>query len=216
MKIGIAIPCYKYHIPILKRCLDSIEEQTMLPNKVVVSCSSSVQSDLPEYKYSFPLIILVHEERKNAAQNRNIAAKQLDTDIISFFDCDDIMHPQRIEFIREMFIKEQCNIVLHNFLVFKEADEPFKYNPVPIFSINTLGRAPTGCAVIKDNYKIPIHHSQCSVKKDVMTRVQFREGKEFERKEDALFCGDVLRIKDYKSVYLDNKLSKYFAEGVWH
>ena len=31
MKIGVAIPCYKYHIQKLKRCLDSIESQEVKP-----------------------------------------------------------------------------------------------------------------------------------------------------------------------------------------
>jgi hypothetical protein len=41
MKIGVAIPCYYGHIDQLFFLLDSIEKQTILPDKVSVSCSSS-------------------------------------------------------------------------------------------------------------------------------------------------------------------------------
>ena len=37
MKIGVAIPCYYGHIQRLYDLLDSIEKQTIIPDKVVVS-----------------------------------------------------------------------------------------------------------------------------------------------------------------------------------
>jgi glycosyltransferase involved in cell wall biosynthesis len=116
MKIGVAIPCYKYHIPKLIRCLESIEAQTLKADQVVVSCSSSDKSDFPsdiEKRFSFPLVILTTPDRKNAAENRNIAISHLTTDLVSFFDADDIMHPQRLEFIKHAFyLKRDCKIVI--------------------------------------------------------------------------------------------------------
>ena len=41
MKLGVAIPCYCGHINNLFTLLDSIDSQTILPNKVVVSSSST-------------------------------------------------------------------------------------------------------------------------------------------------------------------------------
>jgi glycosyltransferase involved in cell wall biosynthesis len=216
MRIGIAIPCYKYHIPVLKNCLDSIEAQTIHPSSVVVSCSSSAQSDIPEYSYSFPLKILVHEGRKNAAQNRNIAAASLDTDLLSFFDADDTMHPQRLEYIRDSFRKEPCNIVLHSFLEKEETTKPFVWNTAPIVHKNVLRRAPSGCVILEGNQSARIHHSQSTVDKSVLSKVQFKEDTIYERREDAIFCGDVLSLPDIQSVYLGNQLSKYYMEGVWH
>ena len=99
MRIGVAIPCYIGHIEQLQVLLDSIAAQTRLPDKVVVSCSSTTEMP-PEFsKYEFDLQIICDPMRKNTAQNRNIAAQLLDTDVITFFDADDVMHPQRIEFV---------------------------------------------------------------------------------------------------------------------
>ena len=63
MKIGVSIPCYYGHISHLTNLLDSIENQTRQPDKVVVSCSST--KELFETKqYSFPLEIIITEEHK--------------------------------------------------------------------------------------------------------------------------------------------------------
>jgi len=216
MRIGIAIPCYKYHIPVLKRCLDSIEAQTRKPDEVVVSCSSCAESDIPEYKYSFSLKIISTSERKNAAENRNIASSHLDTDIVSFFDCDDEMHPQRLEAIYGAFLEHSCDIVLHGYFINEENKMPFQIYPNLVIHINKLSRARSGCAFVEGLLSTRIHHSQVSVTKRIFSRFQFRENKESERKEDALFCGDVLSIPGIQSVYIQNPLSKYYHEGAWY
>jgi glycosyltransferase involved in cell wall biosynthesis len=219
MRIGIAIPCYKYHIPALGRCLKAIAEQTRLPDEVVVSCSSSLADDIPGYSLPFPFRVIVTQERKNAAENRNIAAGFLDTDIISFFDADDIMHPQRLEAIEKAFTSVTgCDIVLHSFLYGQPVDEPwvtyvdFQIRP------NTLARAPTGCAIFTPNYRALIHHAQVSVRAGILTKVTFRENAIFENRtnEDALFCGDVLAIPSIQSAYIAVPLSKYYMEGQTH
>ena len=69
MKIGVAIPCYIGHIDQLFNLLDSIQNQTILPDKVVVSCSSSKDSDFNiHYEkikiYTFTLQIITSEEKK--------------------------------------------------------------------------------------------------------------------------------------------------------
>jgi glycosyltransferase involved in cell wall biosynthesis len=217
MRIGIAIPCYKYHIPALKLCLDSIEAQTRKPDEVVVGCSSVEAEDIPVYSYSFPLRILTRPGRHNAAENRNYAVSALTTDIVSFFDADDVMHPQRIEAIQTSFVAyPHCSIVLHNYLMDTETKNPFEHYTTFDMRPNMLFRGPTGCAVYKSNSPQRIHHSQVSVTRDVLSCVKFNEAKDHERKEDAIFCGDVLARPDCKNVYIANPLSKYYMEGQTH
>lgn len=215
--IGIAIPCYKRHIPHLRRLFESIQNQSILPTKVVVSCSSCSPADFAEEDfsrtYSFPIQILLHDGRKNAAENRNIAARALDTDILSFFDADDVMHPQRIHAILEAFQNSVTNIVLHNYSVGHQEIKPYDSF---IVRLNVLRRAPTGCAVVYDNIHAGIHHSQVSVRKTVFEKTQFREEVEMERKEDAVFCGDVLAYSESANAYIADSLSLYFEEGKWY
>ena len=92
MKIGVAIPCYYGHIQRLYDLLESIEKQTILPDKVVVSSSSTSELKCDKI-YSFPLEVIVTECKQNASKNRNVAAsKLLDMDYITFIDADDVMH----------------------------------------------------------------------------------------------------------------------------
>lgn len=204
--IGVAIPCYKPHISKLKRCLDSIEKQTVHPDSVVVVCSSSQPTDIPtEWSFSFPLKIVTRSDRRNAAQNRNEAMRQLSTDFVSFFDADDVMYPNRIETIK------QCNfdIILHSF---SETDEPIQRHPTYIH--NQLARAPSGCAILKTNSNVKIHHAHVTCRRAIFNNIQFREEKNYERREDAVFCGDVLMTEGITSCYIPEPLSWYVPEGM--
>ena len=82
MRIGVAIPCYIYHLQKLKILLDSIQAQTLKPAHVVVSCSSTLPDnkdviDICEKYKDFKLDIITTKERKNASENRNIASRHL-------------------------------------------------------------------------------------------------------------------------------------------
>ena len=206
--IGVAIPCYKYHIPLLKRCLDSIETQTQKPDQVVVSCSSCEPSDIPSFAYSFPLKILTHSQRQNAGQNRNRASAELTTDIVSFFDVDDVMHPQRMEVLLD---GQDYSILLHGYALPHE-EFPITYTSVDGYA-NQLRKGPTGCALLGDDVSARIHHAHATVRRELLEHVQFRPDVAFERREDALFCGDVLALPGITSLYIANPLSLYYEEG---
>jgi len=216
MKLGIAIPCYKYYIPKLLNLLENINQQTRLPDQVVVSCSSVEDHEFPVLpSYSYPVKVLLHKERKNAAENRNLASKALDTDIISFFDADDIMHPQRLEAVSQAFLGN-AKIFLHSYFGEGEHHVSFKHIDNFEIHINDLMRAPSGCAQVISHPSWRIHHSQVSVQKDVLSQVQFPEGNEYERREDAVFCGWVLARPEIQSSYCEIALSKYYPEGIWY
>jgi glycosyltransferase involved in cell wall biosynthesis len=217
--VGVAIPCYKFHIPSLKRCLDSIEAQTVKPQEVVVACSSCKTNDIPfsTYNYSFTLRVLPRPERRNAAENRNYAASFLTTDIVSFFDADDEMHPQRLEAVALAFQQHPgLDIALHSFLEGEENKNPFETYTSFDFKPQTLKKSPSGCAIYTPNWNARIHHSQVSVSRFVLGRIQFKEDPGNERREDAIFCGDVLAMENCQNVYIATPLSKYYIEGVTH
>ena len=214
MKIGVAIPSYYGHISRLFDLLDSIENQTILPDKVVVSCSSTNSFENTK-KYNFSLDIIITSDKHNASQNRNIAALNLlNMNYITFIDADDIMHPQRIEMLLYAFKTYNSDIILHNYI-----------NEIPIFApnifqnilninirTNTLIQSASGCITHIDGYNDTIdkiHHSQVTIKTEIFTQVKFPEEDIYNRKEDCVFCYRVFSLPNIKHAYIQNELSYY-------
>jgi len=204
MRIGIAIPCYDKHIPHLLLLLEDLKKQTRPPDAVAISCSST-ETFPPLVNYGFPIQVIITKERRNTAENRNIAWRALDTDAISFFDADDRMHPQRLECVERALLNAE--IVLHSFSQ-KNETQFMIYSKCNII-YNELEQAPSGCAQFKKLWDRQIHHSQVTVVKNVLHQVQFNEQSEYERCEDAIFCGLALALPSYRNAYIANSLSYY-------
>jgi hypothetical protein len=214
MKIGVAIPCYYGHIQRLYDLLESIEKQTVLPNKVVVSSSSTSELKCDKI-YSFPLEVIITENKQNASKNRNVAAsKLLDMDYITFIDADDVMHSQRIEFILKGFQIYDCDIILHNYFYSTTGNiEDFLEKKQELNIRNhTLIQGFTSCITHINDYSDrvdKIHHSQVTVKREIFKSVWFPEEEEFNRKEDCIFCYRVFSLPNIKHAYIKNELSYY-------
>jgi glycosyltransferase involved in cell wall biosynthesis len=214
--IGVAICCYKGHIHHLGKLLDSIQGQSRLPEHVVVSCSSSSVEDIPYQAsdYRFPLTILTHSEYKNASQNRNCAAAALTTDIVSFFDADDTMHPQRLQFMDECFANRDIKIFLHNGVI--HHSEPFEHYTSYYCLFNVLYRCPWGSTRIHSKLDdVMIFNGHATVRKEVLQDIRFREEAEFHGKEDTVFCGEVITRYPYQTAYCHNKLMNYSRGGTY-
>jgi hypothetical protein len=120
MKIGVCIPCHFLYVKFLDRLFLSIDKKTYKPHIVYVSISGLPPIiDIPKYQVSFNLNIINTTENKNSGENRNISAFNVknNVDIISFFDADDFMHPQRLESINNAFKNNGCDVFLHNYLL---------------------------------------------------------------------------------------------------
>ena len=219
MKIGVAIPCYIGHINKLFDLLNSIEKQTILPDKVVVSCSSTKELHI-QTNYSFPVSIIITPDKKNAAENRNIAASNLlDMDYITFFDADDLMHPERIEILHKVINDYQTEFIAHNFYL----DNEIEFPNLPHIDIahlelrqNQLIPAPSGCITHIDYYDdfiYRIHHSQVTIKTNLFHKTKFPEEAEFYAREDSVFCNRCLQDANVKNTYIINKLSYYRQSG---
>jgi hypothetical protein len=143
-----------------------------------------------------------------------VAIRQLKTDLISFFDVDDVMHPQRLEAVCLAFQSyPETQIVLHSYTEPHESQTFESYSTIEL-KPNTLKRAPSGCAIYEPNWRAKIHHSQATVASSIPIR--FHEEASYERREDALYCGEVLSLPSCQNVYLPQSFSLYFMEGATH
>jgi glycosyltransferase involved in cell wall biosynthesis len=209
MKLGVAIPCFHRHIDHCKRLLESLEHQTRIPDSVVVSCSST--EAFPTHAYAFPLRIVTHTERKNAAQNRNIAKSHLHTDIVCFFDADDQMHPQRLEAIAHA-MEHGADLVLHNYYFNEECAEK-EFTPITQFhpERNTLRQAKSGCIALPSHGRIA--HGHVSVKQRILDHVWYPEEKDYETREDCVFCYRAFDLPNLQTAYFHEPLSKYIPSN---
>lgn len=223
--IGLAICAYKGHIPHLKRLFASIEAQTRKPDMVVVSCSSTEPHEIqysPE-SYSFPLSIYTHSEKRNCAQNRNDAASMLTTDIISFMDADDIMHPQRMEIILDSFVKYDICIFMHNYKTCNSTSEDqqtVSFSPLSTyhFVLNKLYRCPWGSTQV--HHEVPgkpsnIQNGHVSVLRSILKEISFRETAEYLARDDTIFATDVITAYPNKTSYCSEELSAYYPSGTY-
>ena len=113
MTFGIAIPCWYKDVHYIDGIIENISYQTIKPDKISISVSEVNSFELKN-NFGLDVVITTTTEPKLHSENRNIASEFLQTDIISFIDCDDFMHPQRTEFLLHAFA-QSANAVLHNF-----------------------------------------------------------------------------------------------------
>lgn len=212
--IGVAICAYKGHLPHLRALFDSIASQTRLPDQVVVRCSSTSAAEFPydPAAYPFPLECIVCEEYQTAAQNRNVAARRLTTDLVSFMDADDRMHPQRIEVILEGFRRHQgSRILLHHTTTAPDAS--FSLYPPGDWEYwpNVLYRCPWGSTQL--NPPRPdriVTNGHVSVAREVLLGgIQYDESPAYYGREDTKFSTDVIGAYPSQTLYCPLALSHY-------
>jgi glycosyltransferase involved in cell wall biosynthesis len=212
--IGVAIPCYSGHAHLLNSLLENIYNSTVKPSQIALSCSSWDKDELVTGNYKdIPIKVKYSKRQINQAENRNIAASLLDTELISFIDSDDLMHPQRLEYIIEAFKQSSFDVIYHTYEI-KHDDEyndPFEpLNSVNLLNIPFVTDANKSLGLLIAGNSVPLHNSHLTIKKKIMKRFKFDENWEVYRSEDSLFSRMLVENK-VPCGYIDNKLSRYMG-----
>lgn len=209
--IGVAIPCYVNHFNLLPSLIENISKSTLRPDHIAVSCSSWTHNNRTDTVYDgIPVSVQYSTNRLNQAANRNIAAGMLQTQLISFIDADDLMHPSRLEYIMRAFREGPFHAIYHNYALEPitaytnpfEPAEPYTLVSEPIIS------NPTAIGILVEKTGYPIHHAHVTVRRDVFSRFKFDERWEVYRMEDSLY-GKTLVESGVSLGYLANKLTRY-------
>jgi phage pi2 protein 07 len=182
----------------LKRLLHSISQSTVLPNQVSVSISTS-SGELHFEEYPFEFLISQSPHLKNPCDNRNIAAKRLSTDIISFIDADDISHIKRNEYLLEAF-KLGSKAVQHNFLWHPDYNQNFHISDVGDFEYYP-----------HHSGEFPGHSAHTSILKEIFDVHQYDESIGWICGEDTEYNLRLLS-NGIGFSYIKNKLSQYVQE----
>lgn len=210
--LGIAIPTYDKHISYLKDLLDLISESTVLPDQVSIS-ASSFKGNEPEMKnYPFEVIFTPTKESKNAAQNRNIAGSKLTTDIISFIDGDDLPHIKRNEVIVQYFQENTLPLVHDYFTQNRHSNEILYVKDiitilkVDVGVINYIPK--NSIQPMTKNKILSFHNAHISLLKNDFNRFKYDESLESVRKEDTLYCKQLVE-NGINISFTPTKLSVY-------
>ena len=120
--LSVIVPSHYAHAKHLYPLLTSLEEQTVLPDEVVISLSEytrvprDIMNVLEDSRWPFPVTIVMSKPKLYSAQNRNVASTIAKGDIFMYNDADDLSHPQRIEIIKFFFNSYNLDILMHRFI----------------------------------------------------------------------------------------------------
>lgn len=114
--ISVVIPHYNQQ-DVLGFTLDSVLAQTIRPEEILVVDDQSTDIEKTariEKEYvDYPQVKFIYAKQKLFAGGaRNLGARSASGDIIAFIDSDDIMHPQRLEFVLDAFRKHPDTVFL--------------------------------------------------------------------------------------------------------
>lgn len=103
-KISIIIPCYK-NSDTLRRAIESVYSQTRKVDEILVVNDCSPESDeIEAVLQNYPHVVYIKNDRNlGLSASRNIGIYAARSEIITFLDADDELHPQKIEFQLNIF-----------------------------------------------------------------------------------------------------------------
>lgn len=93
----------------LKRCLDSIFNQTLIPNEVVVILDGKIRKELKAVLKNYKLKIIELKKNKGIGYALNVGIQNCKYNLIARMDSDDISMPNRFELQIKKF-KENKNL----------------------------------------------------------------------------------------------------------
>lgn len=116
-RISIVIPIYNVE-EYLKRCLDSVKNQTYKNFQVILVNDGSTDSSAQiatEFVADDNRFRLIHQENKGLSGARNTGLKEADGDYVFYLDSDDILVQDALEVLINAAVKYQADVVQGNF-----------------------------------------------------------------------------------------------------
>lgn len=191
--LSLCITCCDLDYLLIYDLLSELREQTECPDEIIISCSGidGAKLVLPEFieinKQRVPIKAIHNPSRILQSEARNRAARSSCCDLVCFFDVDDFPHCKKIEVCKNSF-KEDIDAFLHSYISTGEFPE-FDGSSIKLEIISK--KDANSSNLLSDNSD-PIHHAHITVRRGILDKTSFREGSEFYRREDGLFCQDIL------------------------
>lgn len=206
-KITWWIPCDPPNTSKLDQLMESVrdfkvdenEYARIMPEEIIIYHSGMTEKEGKELENKYQdlsIKVITTTKTQYAGDNKNMAAEKANGDYISFIDVDYVL-------VRYYFyyLKKDINIFYLNKALLHSY-----YDRNKISERYTSSQTLTGNEIY-DFYQITdypvsiddkVSHGYLTIKKEVLKDVQFRKGKEFHGKENALFVRDLVRFNGRK------------------
>ena len=123
LKVSVIIPCHAQHARYLYNLVKRYEQQTQLPDEIVISFSGvsgvahiNTIKAIKNESWPFSVLLLTTEQNLFAGENRNRACEKASGDILICQDADDVPYPQRVEIIKQFFTTYQIDHLVHQWV----------------------------------------------------------------------------------------------------
>lgn len=210
MTTSVIIPCHYTHFPLIPNLLTSYENQSVLPDEIVISLSGceNISHDLvqevTDQKWSFKLMITESPEILSAGQNRNIACMHSSGDLLICQDADDLPYPQRVEVIKHIFERFKLDHLMHFYYyitridAFESIDFRIDLDQLDFFlsyGNNYFETIEQGGGTYG---QVAIHNGNIAITRTLFDQIKWPE--EFSRSEDTDFNINVYEKVQYKAL----------------
>ena len=233
----VCIACVDKHIGFMEKTLESLQEYTVKPDKVIVSMSPKflcldlhAQKRRLEEKFPF-LLCLVQCGITGFGENLNFAFEKVDTDYATVWGADDFFHPRYFEVMKYIIEKKNPNIITHSFdpgLTARLSRDPQVWGNIDVFDKIDLYNMKT----YDDFYLRPegdgksrfysrkyqednsttnmiwMHYGFQTFKSHIIQENKYKIGKLFDWRSDTLFLVDMYnRYGDM--IFIDENMVQY-------
>lgn len=210
MTISICITCWHKDFRFLNRATKALAQQTVLPDQFIISSSTLLPeqiASIPKFIADVPVSTINSTLPLYAGGARNQVIHKNTSDIIVFFDIDDIPHPQKVEITKDCFNSKSVDAFVHNF---SRGNPPFntinKYEYTDIIDTMGIYLKPPGRGAAE------VHHGHIAIKRDVLDTASYNEKQR--RGQDSVFASQLVRKYKYKVRYSPEKLINYIPSTV--
>ena len=199
MKVSVIVPVYNVE-KYLRKCLDSLVNQTMTDYEVIVVNDGSTdtsESIINEYIGKYPVIKAFKKENGGMSSARNTGLKYATGKYIAFVDSDDYVGPSFLEKMYTKAIENNSDVVICDYNALNEKETRYMkchMNMSPDMKIEYLLSPPMVWSKL--------------IKKDILDKVSFKEGIYY---EDLDICIRMSSLVNSVS-FVDEALYNYYVQ----